>query len=53
VTYQLKILTTAMFSVGLLGKSLSRLQWVSMLVLFTGIAIVQVCTSLVACVTEA
>lgn len=45
VTYQLKILTTAMFSVTMLGKKLSKLQWFSMLLLFTGVAIVQVQTS--------
>ncbi|KAL1021635.1 hypothetical protein UPYG_G00015900 [Umbra pygmaea] len=42
VTYQLKILTTALFSVLMLRKSLSRIQWVSLLLLFTGVAIVQV-----------
>uniref|UniRef100_A0A8C0H6U9 Solute carrier family 35 member A2 n=1 Tax=Chelonoidis abingdonii TaxID=106734 RepID=A0A8C0H6U9_CHEAB len=42
VTYQLKILTTAVFSVLMLRKSLSRLQWVSLLLLFTGVAVVQV-----------
>ncbi|XP_068197774.1 UDP-galactose translocator isoform X2 [Antennarius striatus] len=42
VTYQLKILTTALFSVLMLRKSLSRVQWVSLLLLFTGVAIVQV-----------
>lgn len=41
VTYQLKILTTALFSVLLLRKSLSRLQWGSLVILFTGVAIVQ------------
>ncbi|KAM9327002.1 UDP-galactose translocator [Gastrophryne carolinensis] len=41
VTYQLKILTTALFSVILLRKSLSRLQWTSLIILFTGVAIVQ------------
>ncbi|XP_029466208.1 UDP-galactose translocator [Rhinatrema bivittatum] len=42
VTYQLKILTTAVFSVLMLRKSLSRLQWVSLLLLFIGVALVQV-----------
>ncbi|XP_060736993.1 UDP-galactose translocator isoform X2 [Tachysurus vachellii] len=41
VTYQLKILTTALFSVLMLRKSLSRVQWVSLLLLFSGVAIVQ------------
>lgn len=42
VSYQIKILTTALFSVLMLGKSLSKLQWFSMLMLFSGVAIVQV-----------
>ncbi|XP_011471278.1 UDP-galactose translocator isoform X2 [Oryzias latipes] len=42
VTYQLKILTTALFSVLMLKKSLSRVQWISLLLLFAGVAIVQV-----------
>lgn len=42
VTYQLKILTTALFSVLMLRKSLSRVQWFSLLLLFTGVAVVQV-----------
>ncbi|XP_060070966.1 UDP-galactose translocator-like [Ylistrum balloti] len=41
VTYQLKILTTALFSVVMLKKHLSKLQWVSLVVLFIGVAIVQ------------
>ncbi|KAG8447289.1 hypothetical protein GDO86_014669 [Hymenochirus boettgeri] len=41
VTYQMKILTTALFSVLLLRKSLSRLQWGSLVILFAGVAIVQ------------
>uniref|UniRef100_A0A8C3P8V4 Solute carrier family 35 member A2 n=1 Tax=Chrysemys picta bellii TaxID=8478 RepID=A0A8C3P8V4_CHRPI len=42
VTYQLKILTTAVFSVLMLHRSLSRRQWLSLLLLFAGVAIVQV-----------
>lgn len=42
VTYQLKILTTALFSVLMLRKSLSRVQWISLLLLFAGVAVVQV-----------
>jgi len=42
VTYQLKILTTAIFSVTMLGKQLSKFQWLSMILLFSGVAIVQV-----------
>ncbi|XP_046708685.1 solute carrier family 35 member A3b isoform X2 [Silurus meridionalis] len=41
VTYQMKILTTALFSVSMLGKRLRILQWLSLLVLTTGIAFVQ------------
>lgn len=41
VTYQLKILTTALFSVILLSKKLSSLQWVSLVTLFVGVAMVQ------------
>jgi UDP-sugar transporter A1/2/3 len=41
VSYQLKILTTALFSVALLHKRLSQLQWVSLVCLFTGVAVVQ------------
>lgn len=42
VTYQLKILTTALFSVIMLRKELSPLQWVSLLLLFVGVALVQI-----------
>lgn len=38
----MKILTTALFSVIMLRKELSRLQWVSLLLLFVGVALVQV-----------
>lgn len=41
VTYQLKILTTALFSVFMLNKQLSRLQWLSLILLFVGVATVQ------------
>ncbi|XP_072017358.1 UDP-galactose translocator-like isoform X2 [Amphiura filiformis] len=42
VSYQLKILTTALFSVIMLRRSLSVTQWVSLVILFAGIATVQV-----------
>ncbi|XP_046542938.1 LOW QUALITY PROTEIN: UDP-galactose translocator-like [Haliotis rubra] len=41
VTYQLKILTTAIFSVFMLKKQLSKLQWISLVILFVGVSIVQ------------
>jgi len=41
VSYQLKILTTALFSVAMLKKRLSRLQWLSLIFLFLGVAVVQ------------
>ncbi|EEB09489.2 UDP-galactose transporter Gms1 [Schizosaccharomyces japonicus yFS275] len=41
VTYQLKILTTALFSVLLLGRRLSLMKWCSLVVLTAGIAVVQ------------
>ena len=37
----MKILTTALFSVVLLGKKLSSLQWASLITLFVGVAMVQ------------
>lgn len=42
VTYQLKILTTAIFSVLLLGRSLSARKWLSLLLLIVGVSIIQV-----------
>ena len=41
VGYQVKILTTAVFSVVMLGKSLSKLQWFSLLLLTVGVAMAQ------------
>ncbi|XP_077982005.1 UDP-N-acetylglucosamine transporter-like [Glandiceps talaboti] len=45
VTYQLKILTTAMFSVLLLGRKLNSLKWISLLILMVGVALVQLPTA--------
>ncbi|XP_065573626.1 UDP-N-acetylglucosamine transporter-like [Artemia franciscana] len=44
LTYQLKILTTAFFSVLLLGKHLSGRQWVALFILMTGVICVQLPT---------
>lgn len=41
VTYQIKILTTAFFSVVLLGKKLNVYKWMALLLLTTGVALVQ------------
>uniref|UniRef100_A0A3B4ETD7 UDP-N-acetylglucosamine transporter-like n=1 Tax=Pundamilia nyererei TaxID=303518 RepID=A0A3B4ETD7_9CICH len=41
VTYQLKILTTALFSVSMLGKKLGSYQWLSLLFLMAGVTLVQ------------
>jgi len=42
VTNQMKIFSTALFSVLLLGTRLTALQWLSLVVLFAGICLVQV-----------
>jgi len=41
ITYQLKILTTAMFAVLILKRSLIKTQWLSLLILIVGVAMVQ------------
>jgi len=41
VTYQLKILTTALFTVAILRRKLLGTQWLSLLVLLVGVALVQ------------
>ena len=45
VTYQMKILTTALFSVLLLNRSLSSTKWTSLVILTVGIALVQLPTT--------
>ena len=42
VTYQLKVLTTAVFSKALLGKEITPKRWISLCLLVTGIVSVQV-----------
>ncbi|KIK57732.1 hypothetical protein GYMLUDRAFT_172500 [Collybiopsis luxurians FD-317 M1] len=42
VSYQMKILTTALFSVVMLRKKLTSLQWVSLLALAIGVGVVQI-----------
>lgn len=45
VTYQLKILTTAMFAVFILRKQLFKTQWISLLTLVMGVVLVQLAQS--------
>ncbi|CAJ0558576.1 unnamed protein product, partial [Mesorhabditis spiculigera] len=45
ITSQMKIFTTAIFSVIILGRTLSRGQWAALLVLFVGVSLVQSQTS--------
>jgi solute carrier family 35 (UDP-sugar transporter), member A1/2/3 len=45
VMYQMKIITTAFFSVLILARQLSTLQWVSIVALAAGVAIVQLSQS--------
>jgi UDP-galactose transporter len=42
VTYQLKILTTAVFSVVMLGRTLSARKWMALVLLVVGVSIIQV-----------
>lgn len=42
VLYQMKILTTALFTVWLLGRSLTWQRWISLVVLMVGVSLVQV-----------
>ncbi len=41
VTSQLKVVTTAMFMVAMLGRRYSRTRWTAILFLFLGVALVQ------------
>ncbi|CDI78249.1 UDP-N-acetylglucosamine transporter, putative [Eimeria acervulina] len=41
VTYQLKILTTALLSVLILGRRLSLLKWSALILLFLGVSLIQ------------
>lgn len=48
VSYQMKILTTAAFSVAMLRKKLTSAKWISLFFLAVGVAIVQIQTSTIA-----
>jgi drug/metabolite transporter (DMT)-like permease len=45
VSYQMKIITTALFSVWMLNKSLNAMKWLSLILLTVGVALVQMPTS--------
>lgn len=45
VAYQMKIMTTAAFSVALLGKRLTKAKWMALLLLAIGVGIVQIQTA--------
>jgi len=41
IMYQLKILTTALFSATMLGKTFTKIKWISLVILTAGVATVQ------------
>lgn len=45
VTYQMKIITTAIFSVALLGKRLGHRHWAALLILTAGVVVAQLSSS--------
>jgi len=45
VVYQVKILTTALFAITMLGQTQSKRQWIALLMLFCGAALAQFATS--------
>ncbi|KAK4178128.1 putative transporter [Triangularia setosa] len=53
VTYQLKILTTVLFSIILLGRTISIRQWLGLVLLTLGVALVQLSPTTPAITTEA
>ena len=44
ITNQLKIISTAMFSIALLNKQLTRIKWISLILLSIGVTMVQIDT---------